>query len=129
MLLQIITLVIIFGSLFYKKKGKLKIYGITMGIATVLHVLSFVLVMCPALFNYFEFFSIQTGILAVQTAWVHAVPKAIVLLLGIFLVVKWAIQASNVAACYKRKRIMDVTLLLWVFSLAFGIATYALFYL
>jgi uncharacterized membrane protein YozB (DUF420 family) len=129
LLIQIITLIIILVSLFYKKKGKIKLHGTTMGIAIVLHVLSFVLVMGPSLYQSFEFFASETGILGVQTTWLHAVPGAIALLLGIFLVAKWAIQPSNVNACYKRKRIMDVTLVLWLVSLAFGIATYVLFYL
>lgn len=129
LLLQIITLAIIFVSLFYKKKGKLKMHGATMGLAVILHVLSFVLVMGPALFNYYEFFSTSTAISAVQTAWVHAIPGAVALLLGVVLVARWAVHASNVADCYKWKRVMDVTLLLWLFSLAFGIATYVLFYM
>jgi uncharacterized membrane protein YozB (DUF420 family) len=128
LLIQVITLVIILASLVYKKNGKLKMHGTTMGIAVILHVFSFVLVMGPAFYNFFEFFSTQTSIRAVQTAWLHAVPGGIALLLGIFLVAKWAIQASNVAGCYKRKRIMDLTLVLWIFSLTFGIATYILFY-
>jgi hypothetical protein len=100
-----------------------------MGVAVILHVLSFVLVMGPAFINYFEFFSTQTGTMAVQTVWIHGIPGAIAILLGIFLVAKWAVKTSNVKDCFKRKRIMDVTLLLWMFSLVFGILTYALFYL
>ena len=129
MLIQIITLIVLLVGLFYKKKGKIKLHGISMGIATVLHTLSFVLVMGPSLYQSFDFFATETDILGVQTLWFHAIPGTIALLLGIFLVAKWAIQASNINACYKRKRIMDLTLLLWLFSLAFGIATYVLFYL
>jgi uncharacterized membrane protein YozB (DUF420 family) len=129
LIIQIITIGIIAVSLFYKSKGRLKIHGITMGTAVILNLLSFVLVMGPIFFNFFEFFSTETGIGAVQAAWVHAVPGAVALLLGIFLVVRWAIHASNVAGCYKWKRIMDLTLILWMFSLVVGIATYVLFYL
>jgi len=129
LLIQIITLLIIFLSLYYKKKGKIKIHGSIMGIAVILHTLSFVLVMGPIFSQSFSFFSTETSLRLVQTTWLHAVPGAIALLLAIFLVAKWAIQSSNIAPCYKRKRIMDVTLVLWVFSLAFGIATYALIYL
>jgi len=129
LILQIITLAIIFVSLYYKKKLKLKHHGITMGVAVILHLLSFVLVMGPAFFTYFEFYSTSTSIGAVQTAWLHAVPGAIALVLGLLLVAVWALNSSNVKGCYKRKRIMDVTLILWLFSLVFGIVTYALFYL
>ena len=129
LILQLITLAIIFVSLYYKRKQKIKRHGTTMGIAVVLHLLSFVLVMGPAFFTYFEFYSGSTSIGAVQTAWIHAVPGAIALVLGLILVAAWAVNSSNVKGCYKRKRIMDITLLLWVFSLIFGIITYALFYL
>ena len=67
-----------------------------MGIAVVLHVLSFVMVMGPIFYQSFEFFSTNTDILLVQTTWLHAVPGAISLLLAIFLVVKlseiWFLQ-------------------------------------
>ena len=128
LVIQIVTLLIIFVSLFYKKKGKLKLHGITMGVAVVLHAVAFVSVMAPPIFQYFAFFSSRIDLSAVQTTWLHAIPGAIALALGVFLVSKWAAHASNTAPCYKRKRIMDTTLVLWLFSLVFGIATYLLFY-
>jgi uncharacterized membrane protein YozB (DUF420 family) len=129
LLIQILTLAIIFVSIYYKKKGKLKHHGATMGIAVILHILTVVSVMGPIFSQSFTFFSTQTGLALVQAVWLHAIPGAIAILLAILLIVMWAIQPSNTAACYKRKRIMDVTLVLWVFSLVFGIVTYALIYL
>lgn len=129
LVLQIIILAIIFVSLFYKRKTKFKAHGATMGLAVILQILAFILVMGPTFFNNIDFFSTETSIPAVQTAWIHAVPGTIALLLGIFLVARWAVKASNVAGCYKRKRIMDITIVLWIFSLVFGIVTYVLFYL
>jgi uncharacterized membrane protein YozB (DUF420 family) len=129
LLAQVITLIIILLSLYYKKKGKLKLHGATMGLAVILHVLAFVLVMGPIFSQNFGFFSTETSLSLVQTTWLHAVPGAIALILAIFLVAIWAVHSSNVAGCYRRKRIMDVTIVLWVFSLVFGIATYILIYL
>lgn len=128
LLLQIATLAIIFISLFFKKKGKVKIHGSIMGVAITLHVVSLLVVMGPSLSQSFKFFSNETGIPGVQTMWLHAIPGAIALLLGIVLVGLWAIHPSNVTPCYKRKRVMDVTLLLWVISLVLGLLTYLLFY-
>ena len=99
-----------------------------MGIAVVLHVLSLIVMMGPSFFQSFEFYSGKIGILGVQTAWMHAIPGGIAIFLGVFLVAVWAVKPSNTAPCYKRKRIMDVTLILWLISLVFGIATYVLFY-
>lgn len=129
LLTQILTVAVIFVSLYFKQKGKMKHHGALMGVAIVLHVLTFASVMGPIFFEYFSFYSTSFGDTLAQVTWIHAVPGAIALILGIFLVVIWAVNSSNVAGCYKRKRIMDVTLLLWLVSLVFGIATYVLTYL
>ena len=129
LIIQIITVVIIFVSLYFKNKGKLKIHGTIMGIAVVLHTLTFILVMGPIFAENFTFFSTEFSLSLVQTTWLHAIPGAIALILAIILILLWIIDSSNTAACFKRKRIMDVTVILWLFSLAFGIATYMLFYL
>lgn len=126
LVLQIITLGLVFLSLFFKMKNNYKSHGTTMGVALILHLLTFLLIMGPIFFEYYDFFSTETSFTYVQTIWLHAVPGAIALVLGTYLVLRWAINASNIGGCIKRKRIMDLTLLLWVFSLAFGIATYIL---
>ena len=61
--------------------------------------------------------------------WVHAATGAIALILGIVIVVAWVVRVSDLAACTRRKRLMDVTVLLWLISLIFGMATYLNFYL
>ena len=128
LLAQFITLAIILISLYFKKKGKIKQHGITMGIAVVVHILTFVMVMGPIFFQNFSYYSTELGVSWIQAIWLHAVPGALVLVLAVFLVIAWVIRASDVSPCYKRKRIMDVTLVLWVISLAFGILTYGLTY-
>ena len=100
-----------------------------MGVAVFLHVLSFLLVMGPSFFGGFEFFTTETYNLGVQTTLFHAVTGAIALILGIRLVAAWALRPSDIAACNRRKRIMDITILLWLASLIFGTATYLIFYL
>lgn len=129
LLTQIITLILILVSLYCMKKSKIRLHAATMAVAAILHILTFLLVMGPIFFQFLTFFFTETSLPLVQTTWIHAVPGAITLVMAIFLVVKWAVQSSNITPCYKRKRIMDVTLILWVFSLIFGIATYLLFYL
>lgn len=128
LILQVVTFVVIGISLFYKNKQKFKIHGQTMGIALVLHIITFLAVMLPSFSNAYSYFTEYTSDLGVQTMWIHAVPGAITLILGLFLVVTWALRPFNVAACSKRKRIMDVTVVLWLISLVFGIASYIVFY-
>jgi len=85
MLAQIITLTIILISLYFKKKGKIKQHGTTMGIAVVLHLLTFILVMGPIFFQNFSYYSTELGVPWVQANWIHAVPGVLVLVLALFL--------------------------------------------
>ncbi len=128
LILQIVMFLIIVISLVYKNKMKFKIHGGLMGIAVILHVISLLAVMGPSFFRAYEYFTNATSDLGVQTTWIHAIPGAIALILGVFLVGAWALLPSNIAACSRRKRIMDITVLLWIVSLTFGIAAYILFY-
>jgi uncharacterized membrane protein YozB (DUF420 family) len=129
LILQIIVFVIIVISLFYKNKMKFKIHGVLMGIAVILHVLTFLTVMGPIFFEYFSELVEYTSYPEIQTTWIHAVPGAIAMIMGIMLVGLWALHPSDIATCNRRKRLMDVTVLLWLVSLIFGIATYILLYI
>jgi len=128
LILQIVMFLIIIIGLVYKNKMKFKIHGGLMGIAVILHVLSLLVVMGPSFFEGYEHFTTATSDLGVQTTWIHAIPGAIAMIMGTFLVVAWALRPSNIAACSRRKRLMDITTLLWLVSLTFGIATYLVFY-
>ena len=129
LILQIIMFVIIVISLFYKNKMKFKIHGLLMGIAVILHVLTFLTVMGPIFFVYLSEFVKYVSYPEIQTTWIHAIPGAIAMIMGIMLVELWALHPSNIALCSRRKRLMDVTVLLWLISLIFGIATYILLYI
>jgi uncharacterized membrane protein YozB (DUF420 family) len=126
--LQVIMFVIIIISLFYKYRMKFKIHGVLMGIAVILHILTFLTVMGPIFFGHFSEFVDYISYPEIQTTWIHAIPGAIAIIMGILLVGLWALRPSNIAACSRRKRLMDVTVLLWLVSLIFGIATYILLY-
>ena len=128
LILQVVMFLIIVIGLVYKKRNKFKIYGGLMGIAVILHVISLLLVMGPSFSEGYEYFTTATSDVGVQTTWIHAVPGAIAMIMGTFLVVAWALRPSNIAACSRRKRLMDITVLLWLISLMFGITTYLVFY-
>jgi len=117
------------AGLVYKAKRKFRIHGSFMGMAVFLHFISFLLAMAPSFLDGFEFFTTDVLLAGVQTLWVHAIAGAVALILGIVLVVAWFLQSSNVKACARRKRLMDIAALLWTVSLIFGIATYLAFYL
>ena len=129
LILQIVMFLIIIIGLVYKNKRKFKIHGGMMGIAVILHILTFVLVMGPSFSEGYDYFTTAASDLGVQTTWIHAIPGTIAMILGIVLVGAWALRPSNIAACSKMKRIMDITTILWLVSLIFGVATYFVFYL
>jgi len=128
LILQVVMFVVIVIGLVYKNKNKFKIHGELMGIGVILHVISFFAIMLPRFNDGIDYFTTATYELGVQTIWIHAIPGAIAMILGIVLVGAWALGPTNIAACSRRKRLMDVTTLFWFISLFFGIVTYIVFY-
>jgi uncharacterized membrane protein YozB (DUF420 family) len=84
--------------------------------------------MAPSFSHAYEYFTTATSDAGVQTTWIHAIPGAAAMILGILLVGLWALKPANIASCARRKRLMDITFLLWLISLVFGIVAYILFY-
>ena len=99
-----------------------------MSIAVLMHLITFILAMGPAFSEGLDFFVGSTDLLGVQAMWIHAITGGIALITGIILILFWIINLSNIAGCSKRKRIMDITSMLWMISFIFGIVTYLSFY-
>lgn len=127
-LIQIISVIFVIIGIIFKLKRKLKIHGYLMSIAVLLHLVTFIVVMGPAFSDGLDFFTNFTDLLGVQAMWIHAITGGIALIVGIFLVSVWIINSSNIAGCVKRKRIMDITTILWIISFIFGMITYLSFY-
>ena len=128
LILQIVSFLILVAGLVYKNKKKFRMHGISMGVAVVLHVISFLAVMGPVFFGHVGIYVDYLSETEIQTTWIHAISGAAAMILGILLVGLWALKPANMAACSKRKRLMDLTFLLWLISLVFGIVTYMLVY-
>jgi hypothetical protein len=126
--IQIVMLIVIVINLIYKNKRKFKTHAELMGIGLILHLISFFAVMLPSFYNNYDYFVTATSDLGAQAIWIHAIPGAFSMILGIFLVVAWVLSPANIAACSKRKRLMDITILLWSISLIFGIASYMFYH-
>ena len=129
LLIQIASFILVLCAVVYKIKTKFKIHGSIMGVAVLLHFITFLVAMGPSFVGNFTFFTTETLLTAVQILWVHAISGAVSLVLGIFLVVMWVPKVSNIKPCFGRKRIMDATIVSWAISLAFGIAAYIAFYI
>ena len=103
LILQVVMFVVIVIGLVYKNKNKFKIHGELMGIAVILHVISFFAVMLPSFNDGIDYFTTATCEVGFQTTWIHAIPGAIAMILGIVLVGAWALRPANITACSRRK--------------------------
>ena len=128
LLIQIISVILVIIGIIYKIKRQLKFHGYLMSIAVLMHLITFILAMGPAFSEGLDFFVGSTDLLGVQAMWIHAITGGIALITGIILILFWIINLSNIAGCSKRKRIMDITSMLWMISFIFGIVTYLSFY-
>ena len=126
---QLTTFVLIIISVVFKKKKKFKTHGQLMGVAIVMHIISFITIMGPVFFTDFEGFVSFVSYPEIQTMWIHVIPGLIAMILGTSIVGLWALNPNNLATCRKRKRIMDIIIILWLTSLIFGLTTYTLFYM
>ena len=124
LLVQIASFILLLCALLYKAKGKFKIHGSMMGIAVLLHFITFLIAMGPSFVVSYGFLTTDTLQFWIQTLWVHVISGALSLVLGIFLVAAWIPKVPNIKPCFGRKRIMDATAVLWAISLVFGIVTY-----
>lgn len=128
LVLEIVILMVLFAAFALKRKGNYLKHGGMMLAAVVLNILSFVLVMGPALFSL-----VQNGLFdhpgrLYFVTLVHAGLGGTALVLGVFLVASWHLQAST-QNCMRRKKIMRFTFVLWVLALILGILLYTLLYI
>jgi uncharacterized membrane protein YozB (DUF420 family) len=122
--LQIIMLAILFASLALKRKRKYFAHGVTMLIAVILNALSFLLVMMPSL-STLEILKTQPLHWFSLVALAHAGLGAITIILSIWIVVVWHLQSSN-QNCIKKRKLMRLTLILWLLVFFLGFLLYAI---
>jgi uncharacterized membrane protein YozB (DUF420 family) len=127
LVLEIIILMVLFAAFALKRKGKFLKHGSTMLAGVVLNILSFAIVMGPALFSLGQngLFDHPGRLYFVTLA--HAGLGGTALVLGVLLVASWHLQTST-QSCMRRKKIMRLTFVLWVLALILGILLYTLLY-
>jgi uncharacterized membrane protein YozB (DUF420 family) len=129
LLFQIFILILLVGGVAIARlRRKFREHGATMGIAVTLNTLSIITVMIPSLLSFRGLLSnpfSHPALVAIS----HVVLGILVELLGIWLVVTWAVHRRDLIACVKRKNAMSATVLLWVIELLLGIYIYVMLYL
>jgi uncharacterized membrane protein YozB (DUF420 family) len=126
MIVQTIALAALLASMALRRKRKYFAHGTTMLIAVMLNTLSFLLVMMPSLLNMeivrtqpMHWFSLAT--------MAHAGLGAITIMLSTWLIAAWHLQPSN-QNCIRKKKLMRLTLLLWVTVFFLGFVLYTVLY-
>ncbi len=128
LLLQIaVFLVFLIGFVLVKTRRNYAKHGAIMGVAIALHTVSILIVMVPSMLSSGGLFENLLGTLQL-TILAHAALGILVEILGLYVVLAWALRYKDVKPCFKRKTIMRVLAVLWTIALILGIYVYILFY-
>ena len=124
LVVEVVVLVLLFGGYSLKRMKKFRQHGITMLTAVVLHTVMILAWMIPSFSSFFSSpSSTNLADIIVVTTLVHAFMGIAADILGIWLVASWRLQA-DMKTCFAKKRIMRVTLTLWLIALVLGIILY-----
>ncbi len=99
-----------------------------MAAAALLQLATFLMFMGPIFLNNLTFFMTQLTMPLVLTFLIHAFTGTVTLVLGLGLILAWTTQASSIAPCYRRKRLMLWTASIWTASVALGVLGYLIGY-
>jgi uncharacterized membrane protein YozB (DUF420 family) len=122
--LQLIVLALLIGAFMLKRQKKFRQHGITMLSAVVLHIISILTVMIPSATAFFGAPGSMdyTDIFVIITS-IHITAGFTAALLGVWLVSSWHLQ-KNMQTCFKKKKFMDATMVLWLSAITIGIILY-----
>jgi uncharacterized membrane protein YozB (DUF420 family) len=121
---QIMILVILFVTLALWQKHKNFLHGLTMLIAVVLNIASFLVIMLPSLLSV----GIpQLSDVVSLVIFAHATLGVTTMILGLWLVGSWHLQ-SSIQNCAAKKKVMRLTAVLWLVALLLGVLLYVYLY-
>jgi uncharacterized membrane protein YozB (DUF420 family) len=124
MIIQLVVFTLLIVAIVLKYQKKFRYHGITMFSAVVLHLISILAVMTPSISEFFavpELINYADSF--VMLTMVHIIAGILAAGLGIWLVSVWHLK-TNMQTCFKNKRIMDITFVLWLLSIVLGVVLY-----
>jgi uncharacterized membrane protein YozB (DUF420 family) len=128
LILQIVIVILLITGYMLARRKVLFNHGKIMLISVILNAVAILRVMGPSLLLGAG--SIITAPLKPTSmigVIIHPILGGTAELTGIYLVYSWKLD-KNVTICYKRKKYMKPTILLWLFAAITGILFYILFY-
>jgi uncharacterized membrane protein YozB (DUF420 family) len=121
--IQLVVLGLLLGGVWLKATKKFRQHGITMLIAVVLHAVMIFAWMIPSFDLFIAPSSINLADTITLIILVHAFTGTVATILGIWLVVAWRLK-TDMRTCFAKKRVMLVTITLWLIVLILGIILY-----
>jgi len=123
-MLQLIILVLFVVGIGMKWKKKFSLHGMILLVAVILNLFSFLLIMLPSLLRTQIIITQPLQAISIMTL-IHSSVGLVVMILGIWLVASWHLQSSK-KNCFKNKRLMRLTSILWLVVLLMGFLLYYL---
>ena len=121
--IQIAVLFLLIGGFTLKRMKKYRQHGITMTSALALHFTVILTWMIWSLWAFLRPGSTNLVDIFTVITLAHASVGITAGLLGVWIVSSWRLRA-NMQMCFAKKRIMLVTLTLWLIALSLGIILY-----
>jgi uncharacterized membrane protein YozB (DUF420 family) len=122
--IEMVALGLLISGYLLKRQKKYRQHGLSMLSALALHIVAILVVMVPSLAAFFSVpSSVNFADILVIVTLVHVSAGLLAALLGVWLVGSWHFQES-LQTCFRKKRVMDVTLSLWLLAIALGLVLY-----
>jgi uncharacterized membrane protein YozB (DUF420 family) len=122
--IEMVALGLLISGYLLKRQKKYRQHGLSMLSALALHIVAILVVMVPSLAAFFSVpSSVNFADILVIVTLVHVSAGLLAALLGVWLVGSWHLQES-LQTCFRKKRVMDVTLSLWLLAIALGLVIY-----
>jgi len=108
----------------FKRRGDFFLHGTAMFVSVILNAVSFFVVMGPSLIGRVQLVEINPlGRLSLAIL-AHAIVGGAAEVLGLWIVASWHLQSST-QKCVMKKKIMLVTMILWIIAILLGFLLYA----
>jgi uncharacterized membrane protein YozB (DUF420 family) len=122
--IQMVVLGLLISGYLVKRQKKYRQHGLIMLSAVFLHIISILVVMGPSFAAFFsDPNSVNLADILVITTLIHVSAGIVAAFLGVWLVSSWHLQVS-LQTCFKKKRVMDATIGLWLLAIFLGVVLY-----
>ena len=123
LIFQVVIAIFLVLAMFAIVRRKYAIHGAIMGCCIVLNTISIFAIMVPSfskLRGLISGLSTRLSLLVVT----HAIVGSVVEILGVLLVAAWVFNRTRIDNCFKRKHLMEATIILWILELILGLYVY-----